>query len=367
MLRRDRGGLVMVSRTRPSRACTTLVPSCSLMVSHFLNMDLITHMLTLCLGSVFVSGSNPNPDYVAPGPGVTYPTEYRVERFYPSYYEKRRPEPTGLPTTLAYGGNYWQANLTAQDLNNDPATYIQKTKAVVVRTGFSTHAINMSQRLVELGLSYNVHDDGSATLYISQMPPNPALFPPGPASTSSPVLATLAVAGVTDAMFVLPQCSSSQSMAYPLSRSGLPLAAERSRHRLRRTRWRCRRIASRVKLPVPTTATRTITMANRQRGQRSMRDLRPSSRGPLLLLPCFSYRRAVLARPYDLGKSRGLFSPPVPILVTSRLVCNPPLGFLRCGHFLPDIGNTITQTFTLPTRSPRADTPQLHHDPIRIT
>ena len=148
-------------------------------------------MLTLCSGSIFVSGSNPNPDYVAAGPGVTYPTEYRVERFYPWYYEKRRPEPTNLPTTLAYGGNYWQTSLTTQDLNNDPATYIQKTKAVVIRTGFSTHAINMSQRLVELGLSYAVKDDGSATLYVSQMPPNPALFPPGPASTSSLMLTTV--------------------------------------------------------------------------------------------------------------------------------------------------------------------------------
>ena len=146
-------------------------------------------MLTRCSGSVFVSGSNPNPDYVAPGPGVTYATEYRVERFYPWYYDKRRPEPKGVPTTLSYGGNYWQATLTAQDLNNDPAQYIQKTKAVVIRTGFSTHAINMSQRLVELSLSYTVNDDGSATLYVSQMPPNPALFAPGPARTSSlPVL-----------------------------------------------------------------------------------------------------------------------------------------------------------------------------------
>ena len=133
---------------------------------------------------------------------MTYATEYRVERFYPWYYDKRRPEPKGVPTTLSYGGNYWQATLTVQDLNNDPATYIQKTKAVVIRTGFSTHAINMSQRLVELGLSYNVHDDGTATIYVSQMPPNPAILPPGPASTSGLVLATRAVTGMTHALLV---------------------------------------------------------------------------------------------------------------------------------------------------------------------
>ncbi len=222
-----------------------------------------------------------------------------MERFYPWYYDKRRPEPKGVPTTLSYGGNYWQANLTVQDLNNDPATYIQKTKAVVIRTGFSTHAINMSQRLVELGLSYNVHDDGTATIYVSQMPPNPAVLTPGPASTSGLVLATRAVTGMTDAMLVFPQCSSSRSMAFPPSDSGSRSAAERLSRRPRPTQRPCRRAASRIRSPAATAGltrattatTTTTTTASRRRGRRSMQDPPPSLYGLLPLLLCSLRRR----------------------------------------------------------------------------
>lgn len=45
-------------------------------------------------GSVLSSGSNPNADFVPAGAaGYKYPTEYRVERFYPDYYTARVPSP----------------------------------------------------------------------------------------------------------------------------------------------------------------------------------------------------------------------------------------------------------------------------------
>lgn len=90
-------------------------------------------------GSIFVSGSNPNPDYTV-GPDVTYPTEYRVERFFPSYYNQRRPQPSGLPTQLTYGGGYFNVSLSSTDLAGD-ATMLKNTTVVVIRQGFSTHAI----------------------------------------------------------------------------------------------------------------------------------------------------------------------------------------------------------------------------------
>lgn len=73
-------------------------------------------------GSVFLAGSNPNADYVGTNArNNPYPTgwsieqiieqrltdvlaEYRSEAFYPSYYNNTRPEPTGLPQNLTYGG-----------------------------------------------------------------------------------------------------------------------------------------------------------------------------------------------------------------------------------------------------------------------
>lgn len=39
----------------------------------------------------------------------------------------------------------------------------------------------MGQRMVELASSYTVAKDGSATIHVSQMPPNPNILTPGPA------------------------------------------------------------------------------------------------------------------------------------------------------------------------------------------
>lgn len=128
-------------------------------------------------GSVFISGSNPNADVMGPESGYKYPTEYRVELFYPDYYNEHRPEPTGIPTSLTYGGNYFNMTLSASDVGDHADTL----KAVVMRTGFSTHAMNMGQRMVELASSYTVAKDGSVTMHVSQLPPNANIITPGPA------------------------------------------------------------------------------------------------------------------------------------------------------------------------------------------
>ncbi|KAI0305706.1 glyoxal oxidase [Multifurca ochricompacta] len=129
-------------------------------------------------GSVLVAGSNPNSDYV--DSGVPYPTEYRIEKFYPTYFSQRRPAPTGIPASLGYGGPFFNLSLSASDLFNDTEN-VKRSKVVVMRTGFSTHTMNMGQRLVQLEHSYTVDVEGSATLHCSAVPPNPAIFPPGPA------------------------------------------------------------------------------------------------------------------------------------------------------------------------------------------
>lgn len=130
-------------------------------------------------GSVIVTGSNPNADYNV-GPGIKYPTEYRVERFYPSYFNERRPQPQGLPTTLAYGGPYFNVTLSKDDLSGSTDN-LKSTTVIVIRPGFSTHALSMGQRFLQLDNTYTINSDGSAVLHVSQMPPNPAIFAPGPA------------------------------------------------------------------------------------------------------------------------------------------------------------------------------------------
>lgn len=128
-------------------------------------------------GSVFIAGSNPHPDY---SPNAIFPTEYRAERFYPWYYNKRRPQPAGVPLSLGYGGQYFDLELTAEDLFNNVGN-ANAIKVVLIRTGFSTHAINFGQRMVELDHTFTTNSGGGITLHVSQAPPNAALIQPGTA------------------------------------------------------------------------------------------------------------------------------------------------------------------------------------------
>ena len=88
---------------------------------------------------MLISGSNPNPDYTV-GPDVRFPTEYRVEKFYPSYFNERRPQPRGLLTQLSYGGAAFDVTLSSEDLFGD-VNNVKTAKVVVIRPGFSTHTM----------------------------------------------------------------------------------------------------------------------------------------------------------------------------------------------------------------------------------
>ena len=116
--------------------------------------------------SILISGSNPNMDYTD---NEKWNTEYRVERWYPDFYNQDRPSAKGLPNQFHYGGKGFTINLNnANEANN--------AKVVLIRTGFSTHAMNMGQRMIEL----RSKAEGSQ-LHVAQMPNNPNLFAPGPA------------------------------------------------------------------------------------------------------------------------------------------------------------------------------------------
>ncbi|SPO24968.1 Glyoxaloxidase 2 [Ustilago trichophora] len=116
--------------------------------------------------SILVSGSNPNADV---NTNTKWKTEYRVERWYPEYYDSPRPSNNGIPRTFSYGGNGFTINLPS-------ASDAQRAKVVLVRTGFSTHGMNMGQRMIELKTTRQ-----GSKLSVAQLPPNPNLFAPGPA------------------------------------------------------------------------------------------------------------------------------------------------------------------------------------------
>ncbi|GAA5992539.1 hypothetical protein JCM5350_008272 [Sporobolomyces pararoseus] len=132
-------------------------------------------------GSVFVAGSNPNVDVINDQNNASYVfhTEYRIERFYPSYYDAPRPQPTGLPSSISYGGAYFDIFLEADNLV-DVTDFANDISIVLIRTGFSTHVMNMGARMLVLAHSFTSSSNGT-TLHCSQLPPNPALFAPGPA------------------------------------------------------------------------------------------------------------------------------------------------------------------------------------------
>ncbi|KAH9474348.1 Aldehyde oxidase GLOX [Psilocybe cubensis] len=129
--------------------------------------------------SVLVAGSNPNPDVNL---STVFNTEYRAEIFYPPYFSASiRPAPTGIPKTLSYGGAPFDITIPSTSYTGSSNDAADNTTVVVVRGGFTTHGMNMGQRFLQLNNTYTVNKDGSITLHVSQMPPIPNIFQPGPA------------------------------------------------------------------------------------------------------------------------------------------------------------------------------------------
>ena len=129
-------------------------------------------------GSVMIAGSNPNVDVNLT---TFFPTTYKVEYFYPPYYSENRPVPTGIPQTLTYGGNYFDITISSSSYSGSANTAADNTKIMVIRPGWTTHAMNMGQRALQLNNTYTVNNDGSIVYHVCQMPPNANIFQPGPA------------------------------------------------------------------------------------------------------------------------------------------------------------------------------------------
>ena len=130
-------------------------------------------------GSVMVAGSNPNADV---NTTTVFPTEYRADIFYPPYFSAPvRPKPQNLPKTLSYGGPYFDILIGSDSFTGDANNAADSTVVNLLRGGFTTHAMNMGQRFMQLNNTYTVNRNGSITLHVSQPPPNPNILQPGPA------------------------------------------------------------------------------------------------------------------------------------------------------------------------------------------
>lgn len=129
--------------------------------------------------SVLIGGSNPNGDVDM---DAQFPTTYTAEIFYPPYFSATtRPVPQGVPKTLTYGGDYFNITIPPTSYSGSGNDAAENATVVIIRSGFTTHAMNMGQRYMQLANTYTVADNGAITLHVSQPYPNPNLFQPGPA------------------------------------------------------------------------------------------------------------------------------------------------------------------------------------------
>jgi FlaG/FlaF family flagellin (archaellin) len=129
--------------------------------------------------SVMIAGSNPNIDVNLT---TVFPTTYTAEIFYPPYFSaSTRPTFSGAPQTLSYGGSSFDLTVPSNAYSGSGNAAAANTTVVLIRGGFTTHAMNMGQRYLQLNNTYTVNSNNSITLHVAQVPPNPNLFTPGPA------------------------------------------------------------------------------------------------------------------------------------------------------------------------------------------
>ena len=129
--------------------------------------------------SVLIAGSNPNIDVNI---STIFPTTYQAEIFYPSYFSaNRRPVFTGVPRTLSYGGDPFDLTISASSYSGSSNAAAASAMVTLLRAGFTTHAMNMGQRAMQLRNTYTVQQDGTIILHVAQPPPNPYVLQPGPA------------------------------------------------------------------------------------------------------------------------------------------------------------------------------------------
>jgi hypothetical protein len=106
--------------------------------------------------SVLIAGSNPNLD-VNVSDSVPFPTQYTAEKFYPSYFSATtRPAPSGVPSKLTYGGDPFDITIPASSYSGSGNDAANSTIVSVVRGGWTTHAMNMGQRYMQVRTKCNI-------------------------------------------------------------------------------------------------------------------------------------------------------------------------------------------------------------------
>ncbi|KAH9854783.1 glyoxal oxidase precursor [Lenzites betulinus] len=122
-------------------------------------------------GNFLIAGSNPNGNTTI-GPGIKFPSEFRVQTLDPPFMFVERPKILNTPAKLAFGKTFTVPISLPSSLARPSA----KVQVSLMDLGFSTHAFHSSARLVFMDASISA-DKKSLTF---TAPPSGRVFPPGP-------------------------------------------------------------------------------------------------------------------------------------------------------------------------------------------
>ncbi|KAI0677743.1 glyoxal oxidase precursor [Trametes maxima] len=124
-------------------------------------------------GNFLIAGSNPNGNTTV-GPGIKFPSEFRVQTLDPPFMFVDRPKIVSTPKKLGFGKTFTVPIELPLALTRPGA----KVQVSLMDLGFSSHAFHSSARLVFLDAIIS-RDRKSLTF---TTPPNGRVFPPGPAT-----------------------------------------------------------------------------------------------------------------------------------------------------------------------------------------
>ncbi|EIW61178.1 glyoxal oxidase precursor [Trametes versicolor FP-101664 SS1] len=124
-------------------------------------------------GNFLIAGSNPNGNTTV-GPGIKFPSEFRVQTLDPPFMFVERPKILNTPAKLAFNKKFTVPISIPSTLTRPGA----KVQVSLMDLGFSSHAFHSSARLVFMDATIS-RDQKSLTF---TTPPNGRVFPPGPAT-----------------------------------------------------------------------------------------------------------------------------------------------------------------------------------------
>lgn len=120
-----------------------------------------------------IAGSAPNL-YATTGPGIRYPTEFRVESLSPPYMAMPRPTLVAFPSRIPHASTF---NLTV----TLPTSLLGASLTVnLLDLGFATHGLSMNSRNVLLIVNSGSPATGLTVSLNVTSPPHPGAWPAGP-------------------------------------------------------------------------------------------------------------------------------------------------------------------------------------------